>query len=356
MLVMQEMQNNITFALLTTGTYKELAASASKLLKILNASGKFVFAMQDAKFDSQKFDIILDKTKFADLGLNPNVISSAINTMFSGSQYMEFEKDDIKYPITMVGSVNPWNLSEIYVIGNDGSRISLAAFAKMEESASMKSLKHYNQMRAANFTAMPLPPDNIESLMPFIEQTIKETLPNSFMLSWTGAAEMQKEASGTMELLFLMAIIFIYAILAVQFNSFLDPIIIMFTVPLACSGALLINWLFSFSINIYTQIGLITLVGLITKHGILIVEFANQLRNRGENIKEAIMHSARLRLRPILMTTGAMILGAIPLIIASGAGAEARHAIGIIIVAGLGFGTIFTLFVLPRIYYWVKSF
>lgn len=347
--------NNVTFALQTTGTYKELADAANKLNQALNKTGKFIYVMQDAKYDSQKFDISIDKTKFAELGINPLAASRAIGTMFSGNQDMKFSKDDIRYPITFEGTKSPWSLSEIYIIGNDGTRIPLSAFASMKANVAMTSLKHHNQMRSANFTGMPMPPNNIEALIPMVEKIVTETLPNSYMLNWTGSAEMQKEASSTMALLFMMAIIFIYAILAVQFNSFVDPIIIMFTVPLACSGALFMNWLFGFSINIYTQIGLITLVGLITKHGILMVEFANQLRDRGKNIKDAIMHSSKLRLRPILMTTGAMILGAVPLIIASGAGAEARHAIGIVLVSGLGFGTIFTLFVLPRIYYWVKS-
>lgn len=347
--------NNVTFALQTTGTYKELADAANKLTQALNGTGKFIYVMQDAKFDSQKFDIIVDKTKFAELGINPLAASRAIGTMFSGNQDFKFSKDDIRYPITFESTKSPWSLSEIYVIGNDGTRIPLAAFAKMQENVSMTSLKHHNQMRSANFTGMPMPPNNIESLIPMVEKIVKETLPNSFMLSWTGSAQMQKDASNTMTLLFLMAIIFIYAILAVQFNSFVDPMIIMFTVPLACSGALFMNWFFGYSINVYTQIGLITLVGLITKHGILMVEFANQLQTQGKGVKEAIMHSSKLRLRPILMTTGAMILGTLPLIIASGAGAEARHVIGIVIVWGLGIGTIFTLFVLPRIYYWVKN-
>jgi multidrug efflux pump len=347
--------NNVTFSLLTTGTYKDLAEASNKLLGALNASGKFIYAVQDSKFDSQKFDIIIDKTKFAELGINPLAASRAINTMFSGNQTMEFQKDDTRYPITIEGDKSPWSLNEIYIIGNDGTRIPMGAFAKMQANVSMSSLKHHNQMRAANFTAMPMPPNNVESTMSVVEEALKSTLPNSFMINWTGSAEMQKEASGTMTLLFMMALIFIYAILAIQFNSFVDPIIIMFTVPLACSGALLMNFLFGFSINVYTQIGLITLVGLITKHGILMVEFANQLREKGEDIKSAIMHSSKLRLRPILMTTGAMILGAVPLIIASGAGAEARHAIGVVLVSGLGFGTIFTLFVLPKIYYLIKS-
>lgn len=347
--------NNVTFALLTTGTYKELSDSANLLMQKLQETGKFIWINQDSKYDSQQFDISVDKTKFAELGISPYVVSQSIGTMFSGNRDLEFQKDNQKYPITLQTNKSPWSLSEVYIIGNNEARIPLAAFASMDENVSMKSLKHHNQMRASNFTGMPMPPNNVESLIPLIEKTIKETLPNSFMISWKGSAEMLKEASNTMALLFLMAIIFIYAILAVQFNSFLDPIIIMFTVPLACSGALFTNWLFGFSVNIYTQIGLITLVGLITKHGILMVEFANQLRIRGSNIKDAILESSKLRLRPILMTTGAMIFGSIPLIIASGAGSEARHAIGIVLVSGMSFGTIFTLFVLPRIYYWVKN-
>lgn len=348
--------SNVTFALQSTESYKELSDMANKLNKALNESGKFIYVMQDTKFDSAKYDIKVNKVKFSDLSLNPLIFSREVGAFFSGNQELKFTIDDIKYPITILGKSNPWSLNELYLTDNRGNKTSLGSVAKMEEKVSMSVLKHYNQMRAANFTGMPMPPHNVESAMPIVNKIFADNISKSFTLNWTGSAQMTEEASNTMGLLFMMAVIFIYAILAIQFNSFIDPVIIMFTVPLACAGALFINKLLGLSINVYSQIGLITLVGLITKHGILIVEFANKLHAEGEDLTKAILYSAKLRLRPILMTTGAMILGIVPLVISSGAGSEARYAIGIILVSGLAFGTFFTLFVLPKIYFWIKRF
>jgi multidrug efflux pump len=347
---------SISFVITTTKSYKELSEHADKMIQTLNKTGKFIFLKHEAKFDTTQYDIIPDKIRLADLDIAPYQVSETINVFFDANRNLEFEMDDILYPINIKGNKKIWSLNEIYFINKNGSKVPIGNLAKIEENVSMSDRNHHNQMRSAKFMGMMMPPNGIESTMKTIETTAQKILPQSFNIEWTGAAEVQKEASGTMELLFLMAIIFIYAILAVQFNSFIDPIIIMITVPLACSGALLVNFFFAESINVYTQIGLITLVGLITKHGILIVEFANNLTKDGEDLKAAIIHSAKLRLRPILMTTGAMVLGAIPLAISTGAGSEARAAIGIVIISGLLFGTVFTLFVLPKVYYWVKSF
>ena len=183
----------------------------------------------------------------------------------------------------------------------------------------------------------------------------KTEMPQQYKLSWAGAAKTFHESSNTVLFLLMLSLVFIYAILSVQFDNFIDPLIILFTVPLACSGALLCTYLFGQSLNIFTQVGLITLIGLISKHGILIVEFANQLHKEGLPFIDAIQKAAALRLRPILMTTGAMVFGALPLILSHDAGAESRHAIGTVLIGGLCFGTLFTLFVLPAIYCMIKS-
>ena len=190
--------------------------------------------------------------------------------------------------------------------------------------------------------------------MDYLSTKIDTILPDSFRTEYTDAAKKRQESAKTMTLLFALALVFIYSILAIQFESFLDPLIIMLTVPLGCGGALLTLWILGESINIFTQIGLITLIGLITKHGILMVEFANQLREAGKRTLEAILEAAALRLRPILMTTISTICGAIPLIVASGAGAEARQAIGYVLVGGLLFGTLLTLVIIPMTYLLVK--
>ena len=187
----------------------------------------------------------------------------------------------------------------------------------------------------------------------FFTQVGKD-LPYSYKTTWSGNAKIFGQSKNIMITLFFLAIIFIFAILAVQFENFIDPCIILLTVPLACLGALSFVWIFHGSINIFTQIGLITLIGLITKHGILIVEFSNQLEEELP-LNEAIVQASALRLRPILMTTGAMIFGAIPLILSSDAGYEAQRAIGIVLIGGLSFGTFFTLFVLPTVCFTIKS-
>ncbi|MGV2333186.1 MAG UNVERIFIED_CONTAM: efflux RND transporter permease subunit [Planctomycetaceae bacterium] len=345
----------LTFAISTTGNYKELAEAANKMLKKLNETGKFIFIKHDTKFDTKKYNIIIDNNRMYKLQIEPSLVSETTSTFFSGNRLLEFSKDDNLYPISIIGKSEPWSLNELYVIDRFNRRIPIGSFAKMEEDVSMATLPHHNQMRASNFMGMLIPIYSIESVIPMIENIAKEILPDSMYIEWTGAAELAKEASNTMLILFLTAIIFIYSILAIQFNSFTDPLIIMVTVPLACAGALLVNFMYGASISVYTHIGLITLIGLITKHGILLVDFANKEILDGKNIVDSITQAALLRLRPILMTTGAMILGAVPLVLSSGAGSEARHAIGIIIVGGLAFGTIFTLFVLPKIYCWVKK-
>ena len=347
---------NLQLVISTTGSYEELSQYAEEMTKKLNSLGKFMYATNDVKFDSEGFDLVLNKDKMANLGINAQTVSDSVNTFFSGNKNLSFKKDDVVYGVTIDSTTSPWSLDEIYITSPSNLRISIGSFATLNEKVSMSTLPHYNQIRAATITGAPLPFLSTESLMPVVMQLANEIFPDNFKKEWTGAAKASSEASGAALMMFVMAIVFIYSILAVQFDNFLDPFIIMLTVPLACSGALFAAWLFGQSINIYTQIGIITLVGLITKHGILIVEFANKLRAKGEPTEPAVTHAAIIRLRPILMTTGAMILGSLPLVFSSGAGSEARTAIGIVLVGGLGFGTFFTLFVLPKIYCWIKGF
>lgn len=355
---------DLTLVVSTVGDYEELSRYADKMLKALNKTGKFMYTRHNIKFDTSGYDVILDHNKMANLQIDAQTISDSISAFFSGNQNLQFSKDDVLYSITIEGTTSPWSLDEIYINSKAGTRISIGSFAKLQETVSIAKLPHYNQMRSASITGALLPFVSIDSAMPVVMDLANEIFPQSFRKEWTGAAELATESSGKIMLMFLMAIVFIYSILAVQFDNFLDPFIIMITVPLACSGGLLTSWFFGQSLNIYSQIGLITLIGLITKHGILIVEFANKIldnhhldgsRDYSITIEQAVTRAAITRLRPILMTTGAMILGSVPLVFSSGAGSEARTAIGIVLVGGLGFGTFFTLFVLPKIYCWVKE-
>jgi multidrug efflux pump len=254
----------------------------------------------------------------------------------------------------------PGDLSNIFVRGEDGSMIQLQNLATITETVAAKELNHFNKLRSATISAGIASGYSMGEAIAWLEDALQEVAPDALFDLDGQSREFRESATGA-SLMIILALFFIYLVLAAQFESFIDPLIILVSVPLAMFGAFLclvaINvgkdagwWEMATSWNIYTQIGAVTLIGLISKHGILIVEFANQLREQGRQKKEAVLQAASLRLRPILMTTGAMVLGAAPLAFAAGAGAEARHQIGWVIVGGLSFGTVFTLFIVPVVY------
>ena len=227
--------------------------------------------------------------------------------------------------------------------------VPLSNLVTVKETVAPKELNHFNKLRAAEITATLAPGYDLGAALSFLEDEAKR-LPAGVTYDFDGQSREFKSSSTGLYIVFLLALAFIYLVLAAQFESWVDPFIIMLTVPLSITGALLALKLTGQSLNVYSQIGLVTLVGLITKHGILIVEFSNQLREQGMAIRDAVVEAAVLRLRPILMTTGAMVLGSVPLALAEGAGAESRQAIGWVIVGGLLMGTFFTLFVVPAAY------
>jgi len=254
----------------------------------------------------------------------------------------------------------PADLSNIFVRGNDDTMIQLQNLVTVTETVAAKELNHFNKMRAATISVGLGPGYSMGEAIEWLEAALAEVAPDAQYDLGGQSREFRESSSGAMTMM-VLALLFIYLVLSAQFESFIDPLIILVSVPLAMFGAFLclvaINagnemgwWQTITSWNIYTQIGVVTLVGLIAKHGILIVEFSNQLRESGMNKFDAVLQAASKRLRPILMTTGAMVLGAVPLAFASGAGAEARHQIGWVIVGGMSFGTLFTLFVVPVVY------
>ncbi|MEI8296067.1 MAG: efflux RND transporter permease subunit, partial [Alphaproteobacteria bacterium] len=347
--------SSLQLAISIIGDYKDLFTNIDRLRKGIEENEVFNSARHDLRLDTPGYEMTLDTYAMSQLGVTPYQVAKVTEVFFSGIQSLEFQKDGINYPITVKGASDPWTLNELYLTNPDGKRISLGAVVKMTPSALPKKLYHHNQMRSAVLTVDLEPNQTLANSMPKLWKVATEELPDTFKKEWVGAAKAYTQSSMTMFLLFGMALVFIYAILAVQFESFMDPLIIMLTVPLACCGALFVLWVTGQSLNIYTQIGLITLIGLITKHGILIVEFANQLRLKGMDLKSATQQAAVLRLRPILMTTAAMIFGTVPLVLLSGEGSEARRAIGSVLIGGLLTGTIFTLFVLPKIYSLLKA-
>ncbi|MFN8693287.1 MAG: efflux RND transporter permease subunit, partial [Holosporales bacterium] len=230
-----------------------------------------------------------------------------------------------------------------------GEMVPLGNLVTLKESVAPRELNHFNKLRAAKITANLAPGYALGEALDWMKAEL-EKIDATAIPEYFGQSREFKESSSSLGLMFTLALVFIYLVLAAQFESWLDPLVILLTVPLALFGALLAVWLTGGSLNVYTQIGLIALVGLIAKNGILIVEFANQLQERGANVLEAMQQAALIRLRPILMTTAATILGAVPLALAAGAGAEARAAIGWVVVGGMSVGTLMTLFVVPAFY------
>ena len=228
--------------------------------------------------------------------------------------------------------------------------IQLSNLARVEETVAPKALNRFNQFRSATITGNVAPGSSLGEGLAFLEQASESLLPPSVRHDYNGQSREFKEAGSSLLFVFVLALVFIYLVLAAQFESFSDPLVIMLSVPLSIAGALIALLASGGTLNIYSQIGLVTLIGLISKHGILIVQFANQLQDAGRPMREAVVEAAALRLRPILMTTGAMVAGAVPLALASGAGAAARQEIGWVVVGGMSFGTLLTLFVVPVAY------
>jgi multidrug efflux pump len=228
--------------------------------------------------------------------------------------------------------------------------IPLSALVTVRESVSPRELNHFGQRRSVSITASLSADYSLGQALQFMDQTAAKVLKSGYTTDLNGTSREFRNSQGALAIVFVLALLFIFLVLAAQFESFVDPLVIMLSVPLSMIGALLALKWSGGSLNVYSQIGLITLVGLITKHGILIVEFANQLREQGMDMVEALVKAASQRLRPILMTTGAMVLGAVPLALASGAGAESRMQIGWVIVGGMSLGTLLTVFVVPTMY------
>jgi multidrug efflux pump len=238
----------------------------------------------------------------------------------------------------------------IYVRAAGGAMVPLSNLVTLRETVSPKDLNRWNQLRSATITANAGPGYTSGDALAALQAIADKMLPPNMQVDYSGQSRELRASSQSGFTVFILALAFIYLVLSAQFESFRDPFIIMLTVPLAMTGALIAMHLTGGTLNVYSQIGLVTLIGLITKHGILIVEFANQRRAKGHSLADAVIGAAVLRLRPILMTTGAMVLGTIPLALAVGAGAESRQAIGWVIVGGLSFGSFFTLFVVPVAY------
>ncbi|MCW5730644.1 MAG: efflux RND transporter permease subunit [Alphaproteobacteria bacterium] len=306
------------------------------------------------KLNKPEIKVSVNREKASDLGVEVETIGRTLETMLGGRQVTRFKQNGKQYDVIVqiagVERTNPDDLSKIHVRGSSGQMVQLSNLVTPREAVTARELTRMSQLRAADITANVAPGYSQGEALAQMEAAARKVLPPGVQIDFNGQSREYKQASGDIYFTFILALLFIYLVLAAQFESFVDPFIIMLTVPLSMTGALLALKYGGGTMNIYSQVGLVTLVGLITKNGILIVEFANQLQDRGMDRLEAVIRAASLRLRPILMTTAAMVLGAVPLAIAAGAGAESRNQIGLVIVGGLLLGTLLTLFVIPTAY------
>ncbi|WP_428246857.1 efflux RND transporter permease subunit [Ferrovibrio sp.] len=306
------------------------------------------------KLNKPEVKVSVNRDKAADMGVEVDTIGRTLETMLGGRQVTRFKQNGKQYDVIVqvadVDRTNPDDLSKIYVRGSSGQMVQLSNLVSVRESLSARELTRMSQLRAADITSNVAPGYSEGEALAQLEEAVRAVLPRGVQIDYNGQSREFKQASGDIYFTFILALAFIYLVLAAQFESFIDPFIIMLTVPLSMTGALLALKYGGGTMNIYSQVGLVTLVGLITKNGILIVEFANQLQEQGRSRFEAVIEAAALRLRPILMTTAAMVLGALPLAMAMGAGAESRNQIGLVIVGGLTLGTLLTLFVVPTAY------
>ncbi len=339
------------------GSYAELDKLVEKLLAKAKTYKGLVNLDTDLKLNKPQLTLDLKRDKIVDVGSSVEAVGRTLETLLGGRQVTRFKREGKQYDVIVkladAERQQPHDLTAIYVRGKDGALVQLDNLVSIRETVAPKELNHFNRLRAAIITANIAPAYTLGEALDFLDQAAKETLPPTAQTALDGQSREFRESSSTLLVTFVLALAFIYLVLAAQFESFISPLVIMLTVPLAITGALLglkFVPLSGHTLNVYSQIGLVMLVGLITKHGILIVEFANQLRARGMDKVEAVIEAASLRLRPILMTTGAMVLGAIPLAFAFGAGAEARRPIGWVIVGGLSLGTFLTLFIIPSAY------
>lgn len=344
----------IQFVIGTTNSFNELDEVAQNFMAQALKTGDFIFLNSDLKIDKPKSTVVFDRDKAGDLGLKMSDLGGALATMLGGNYVEYFSLDGRSYKVIPQVRQNDRLTTEqllAYQIRANGTMVPLSTVAHLEQKTVPEALNHFQQLNAATISGVAMPGVPMGDALATMKGLAK-SLPAGYTIDFGGASRQLEQESGGFVTTFLFALIIIYLSLAALFNSFVDPVIILVSVPMSLAGALIFIsvGIGGASINIYTQVGLVTLMGLVSKHGILMVEVANELRSAGRSRGDAIIEAASIRLRPILMTTAAMVLGVVPLISASGAGAVSRFNMGLVIAAGLSIGTLFTLFVVPVAY------
>ena len=345
----------VDFVIQSTADTQQLVDLGNQLVQKAMASGLFIFADTDVKFDQPQTEIVFDRDKLRSQGVDMSQAGEDLSTFLGGNYVNRFSIDGRSYKVIpqvkRVDRLTPDQLEHVYVKGSDNKLVPLSTFASLNTTAQPRSLNRFQQLNAVRIQAVIPPNVTLDRALTFLEDQAKQILPQGYTVDYAGESRQLRVEGSKFLGTFALSGILIYLVLAAQFESFRDPFIILAgSVPLALSGALVFSFLGFTTLNIYSQVGLITLVGLIAKNGILIVEFANQLQQQGRDKLHAVIEASGTRLRPILMTTAATVFGHLPLVFASGPGAGARNSIGIMLVSGMIIGTAFTLFVVPSIY------
>ena len=347
-------QRPINFVIITSDSYQNLAQAVRAFQDELAKNPGFVQVDTDLRLNKPEIRMEVDRERAADMGVGVDAIARAVETMLGGRLVTRYKREGEQYDVIVQtnpsGRATPDDIEKIFVRGKADAMIPLSALVKLREVVVPRELNHFGQRRSATITSNLSVDYSVGEALDFMDATARKVLKPGYATDLNGSSREFRKSADSLTLVFVLALFFIFLVLAAQFESFVDPFVILLSVPLSMAGALLALKWSGGTLNVFSQIGLITLVGLITKHGILIVEFANQLREQGMEMMDAIRKSATQRLRPIMMTTGAMVLGALPLALATGAGAESRRQIGWVIVGGMSLGTLLTIFVVPTMY------
>ena len=343
----------VEFIVKTNGTYDDLKRTTDQLMAKIYANKGFAQPDSDLKLNKPELQIDVKRDKLSDIGIDVADLGRTLESYMSGREVTRFKREGEQYEVIVKvkdeARRDPSDLTNLYMRTHQGDMVQLANIVEVSETVAPRELNHFDKVPAVKIQTQLAPDYSLGEALAFLEESLVEIDPKA-SFDYTGSSREFKQSSSSMQVTFALALIIVFLVLAAQFESFRNPFIIMLSVPPAVFGALFALYYSGGSLSVYSQIGLITLVGLVTKHGILIVEFANQLQDKGRDLQSAIIEAASLRLRPILMTTGATVLGAVPLALAFGAGAESRHQIGWVIVGGMTFGTLLTLFVIPTVY------
>jgi len=345
----------LQFVIVTDAAYEQLDEMANQLVGRAMQSGRFMFLQKDIELARPKATLVIDRDRAADLGISMQDIGRNLATLLGGNYVNRFSLEGRSYKVVPQVEqrfrLEPEQLQDYYLRTASGGQVPLGSLVHIETTVEPSKRTQFQQLNSLTVQGLMVPGVTLGDAMAYLEEQARELFPRGYTWDYTGSSRQYAQQGSALVATFFMSLLVIYLVLAGQFESWRDPLIILVSVPMSIAGAVVFLMLGFASVNIYTQVGLITLIGLIAKNGILIVEFANQLQLReGLGKREAVERASAIRLRPILMTTVAMIVAMVPLLMAAGPGAVSRFDIGLVIATGLGIGTMFTLFVVPAVY------